>query len=518
MSSPVPSSISRSQRIVKNTAFLYLRMLIVMLINIFSVRFVLKGLGVVDYGVFNVVAGLVTMFSSLSSIISSATQRFYSYSIGERNEEKISDIFTASFNIYAVLGLLVLIVGEVIGVWFINNKMDIPIERLTAANWVFQFAIIEFVIGLLMSPFMAHVFAYERMNVFSVISVSECILKFVLALSLLYLFFDHLVFYGIGLLCVRVAVFVAYYYSSHHDAAEDFGYKRKVEVSLYKQMLSFSGWTLLSSSAGIGISQLVTMITNVFFGPVVNAARAIAFQVNAALSSFSNNIIMAIKPPMIKSYAEKDFEKVDTFFNLSNKAVYYSMLLIILPLFLEMEIVLRIWLDVNDAQTILFCRLVLIYVLLLSLNNPIAIIVQANGNIKAYSTYVEIPTLLVFPATWILYAVGAPAEAAFYVMIVAVILSHIIRLICLKKLFSVFSYRHYLKNFVLPAILITVIAVIILSMFHHQFAGNVSRLFLIFMLSTITIFILCFAIGFAKEERKLLLSTISRIINKKTRV
>lgn len=514
MSNSTSNTTSRSQMIVKNTAFLYLRMLIVMLINIFSVRFVLKGLGVVDYGVFNVVAGLVTMFSSLSSIISSATQRFYSYSIGERDEGKISDIFTASFNIFAILGILILVVGEAVGVWFINSKMDIPIERLAAANCVFQFAIIEFVIGLLTSPFMAHVFAYERMNVFSVISVSECFLKFLLALSLLYLSFDHLIFYGIGLLCVRVAVFVAYYYSSHHCAVGDFSYKRKVEISLYKKMLSFSGWTLLSSSAGIGISQLVTMITNVFFGPVVNASRAIAFQVNGALSSFSNNIIMAIKPPMIKSYAEKDYEMVDTYFNFSNKAVYYSMLLIVLPLFLEMETVLKIWLDVEDAQTILFCRLILINVLLLSLNNPIAIIVQANGNIKAYSTYVEIPTLLVFPATWVLYAIGAPAQAAYYVMIVAVILSHVIRLVCLKALFSVFSYKHYLKSFVLPAMLITVITVIILYLIHNQIARSGARLFIVCFVCAIIIFILCFEIGFAKEERNILLTTISRIIKK----
>ena len=202
---------SNSRRIAKNTTFLYMRMLVVMLINIFSVRYVLKGLGVVDYGVFNVVAGLVTMFSSLSSIISSATLRFHSYAIGEGKEEKVSDVFTASLNIYAILAIVILIIGEAIGIWFINTQADIPIERMTAANWVFQFTMFTFVFGLLTAPFTSLIFAYERMSVFSVISVTECVLKFLLAYSLIFLSGDHLVFYGIGLLLIQSCVFLAYF-------------------------------------------------------------------------------------------------------------------------------------------------------------------------------------------------------------------------------------------------------------------------------------------------------------------
>ena len=171
-------TVSNSKRIAKNTAFLYMRMLFVMLINIFSVRYVLKGLGVVDYGVFNVVAGLVTMFSSLGSIISSASLRFHSYAIGEGKEEKVSDVFTASFNIYALLALIILIIGEIVGLWFINTQADIPLERMSSANWVFQFTMITFVVSLLTAPFSSLIFAYERMSVFSVISVSECFLKY----------------------------------------------------------------------------------------------------------------------------------------------------------------------------------------------------------------------------------------------------------------------------------------------------------------------------------------------------
>ena len=498
---------SNGKRIAKNTTFLYMRMLVVMLINIFSVRYVLQGLGVVDYGVFNVVAGMVTMFSSLSSIISSATLRFHSFVIGEGKEEKVSDVFSASFNIYTLLALSILVVGELIGVWFINTQADIPADRLIAANWVFQFTMITFVVGLLISPFSSLIFAYERMSVFSVISVSECVLKFLLAYSLKYLLSDHLLLYGFGLLIIQCGCFAAYFFSSKHGGGR-YHYTRHVEKSLYKQMLSFSGWALFSSSAGIGISQLVTMITNVFFGPVVNAARAIAFQVCSAVNSFTSNIIMALKPPMIKKYAEGDFSTVNRFFKLSNKAVLYSLLIIILPLYFEMEIVLKIWLDVNDAMTVLFCRLILIYTLILSLNNPISIIAQATGNIRAYSTYVEIPTLLCFPVTWILFSIGMPPEIAFYIMIIAIIVSHVIRLICLKKLFPLFSYKDYILELITPALCIIAMACFAMLFVNSIVETCLFRLIISFMVNALLLSCFCLTFGFSSTEKNVLLSLI----------
>lgn len=498
---------SNSRQIAKNTAFLYLRMLFVMLINIFSVRYILKGLGVVDYGIFNVVAGLVTMFTSLSSILSSATLRFHSYVIGEGKEEKVSDVFSASLNTYSVLSLLILVVGEALGVWFINTQADIPVERLMAANWVFQFTIVTFVIGLITSPFSSLIFAYERMSVFSIISVLECVLKFILAYSLLYLVGDHLILYGFGLLIIQLCHFITYYIISKKSGGE-YHYKKDVEKSLYKKMLSFSGWTLFSSSAGSGISQLVTMITNVYFGPVVNAARAIAFQVNTAMNSFTNNIIVAVRPPMIKQYAEGDYKRVYSFFNLSNKAVYYSLLLLLLPLFFEMEYVLRIWLSVEDQQTVMFCRLILCYALVLALNNPISIIVQATGNIRAYSTYVEIPTLLCFPITWILFSSGAPAESAFYVMITAIVVSHIIRLICLKKLFNEFSYKDYLVVFLFPALLITLAVSIVLFKVTIWMDLGLIRLVVSVIICIVLVCSLCVLFGLTKKEKEYVLSLL----------
>ena len=482
-----------------------------MLINIFSVRYVLKGLGVVDYGVFNVVAGLVTMFSSLSSVISSATTRFHSYAIGEGNEEIVSDVFTVSVNIYAILSLAVWLIGEAIGLWFINTQADIPAERMAVANWLFQLTLATFVVGLMTSPFSSLVFAYERMHIFSIVSVVECVLKFLLAYSLLWLSGDHLLIYGVGLLLVSILSLSAYIVTSRGGGCI-YRYKKTPEKCLYKKMLSFSGWTLFSSSAGIGISQLVTMITNVYFGPIVNAARGISFQMSSAFNSFTNNIIMALRPPMIKQYAEGEYERVNKYFNLSNKAIYFSLLLILLPIFFEMDIVLKLWLDIEDFQTTMFCRLILIYVLILSLNNPISIIIQATGNIRAYSTYVEIPTLLCFPITWLLYALGLPAECAYYVMIVAIIVSHLIRLICLKRLFSSFSYKQYTFQFLFPAILLTIIVSLVLVAIAVFVDKGIIRLIITLLANFLLLTVLCYLIGMTNQERQLVHSYIKRKI------
>lgn len=496
-----------SQRIAKNTTFLYLRMLIVMIINIFSVRYVLRGLGVIDYGVFHVVAGLVTMFHSISSVISTATLRFHSYAIGKKDENEVSNVFTASVNIFILLSLVILILGEVIGIWFINFQADIPDNRMSAANWLFQFTMLTFVVSLMTVPFSSLIFAFERMSVFSVISIAECILKFLLAYFLLFFSGDHLLLYGFGLLFIQFCHFFAYFIASRFGKYK-YHYKHKVGAYLYKKMLSFSGWTLFSSSASIGISQLITMITNVFFGPIVNAARSIAFQVNSAMNSFTGNIIMAIRPPMIKQYAEGDYEKVNRYFYFSNKAVFYSLLLVLLPLFFEMETVLKIWLDVDDQQTVLFCRLILIYCLILSLNNPIAIIIQATGNIRSYSTFVEIPTLLCFPLTWLLYAKGFSAEYAFYVMIVTVTISHIIRLVCLKHQFGLFTYKKYLISFIIPALCILAFSAIGLYFITILLEVSVLRLFISFITGIVLIGVLGWILGLNKYEKEVLLSLL----------
>ena len=267
---------------------------------------------------------------------------------------------------------------------------------------------------------------------------------------------------------------------------------------------------MFSSLAGTGINQINTILVNIFFGPVANAARAIALQVNSAMNSFTASFLTAIKPPMIKSYAEGNYVYLDKIFYLSNKFVYYCLIMICMPLIFEMDTVLMLWLKSTDSQTILFARLVLIYALIMSLNNPISIIIQATGKIKSYSVWVEIPTLLSVPATYMFFKLGYPAYSTFVVIIVAAIIAHIIRLICLKKNYNSFDFIVYMKNFILPAIFITFIVVLLGYLFHISILNSLVRLGVIVFISVLFTLLFVFLLGLSADERRMLKALITR--------
>ena len=492
-------------RIAKNTFLLYIRMAIVMIVNLYTVRIVFNALGETDYGVYNVVAGVVTMLQSFSTVLSTSTQRFYSVSIGAKQIEKLKKIFSCSINIYILFSIVVLLLAETVGLWFINAKLQIPPERMVAANWIYQFSIFSFIATLLQAPYYSAVIAHEDMNIFAVISLGEVFLKLGAAIVMTYIVFDRLVFYGLYLLIVPTLALLAYALIGR-KRYQECHYIRVREKGLYKQILSFSGWHLFSSLASVSMNQINTILVNIFFGPIANAARAIALQISSALTSFSGSFIMAIRPPMMKAYAEGNYHFLNKLFNLSNKIIYYLMLIIVLPLMFEMDIVLKLWLNTTDAQTILFSRLILVYGLILVLNNPISIIVQAIGKVKEYFLPVEVFTILCPVATYVLFKMGFPAEATFYTMIVAIVLSHIVRLICLKKMYSGFSIKEYLLHFVLPAFLITLVIVSVLLCCKFMFDIKTIPTIIISIIGTSLV---AYFLGFTKEDKERIIGLVN---------
>lgn len=496
-------SSSKTKRIAKNTTLLYIRMMFVMIINLYSVRIVLNALGVEDYGIFNVIAGVIIMFNSISNVLSTATQRFYSYSIGENKLERLRNIFSVSLLIYVFLSIIVIILGETVGLWFINTQLIIPEERMNAANWIYQFSIFSFVFSIIKIPFSSATIAHEDMGIFAVISTAESVLKLTAALVIYIIPIDRLVLYGASLLLISILVTISYISIAHYKYAECH-YQRPTEKFLFKDLLSFSGWSLFGSIAGVGMSHVNTILINVFFGPLVNAARAISIQFNMAMSSFTGSFIMAIRAPMIKSYAEESYDYLNNIFNLSNKFIYYCLLIISLPIFFEMDKVLFLWLKITDSQTVLFSRLMIVYILIMSLSNPIAIIIQATGHVKEYHISVEIFTLLCAPATYILFKLGYPAYSTYIVMIVAAVTSHIVRLICLKKYFKKFSYSEYIMSFLFPAFLITLVTSFIVFYIHSNITNTLMRIPIVFLstVSLVSVFVLLF--GLSKREISLL--------------
>lgn len=488
-------------------------MVIVMAINLYTVRIVLNSLGVENYGIFNVIAGVVTLLNSVSATLSSATQRFYSFSLGKKETEKISAVFSVSISIYTVIAIIVLILGETIGLWFVNSKLVIPYDRMLAANWIFQFALLSFVFSLFQCPFSASVIAHEKMGIFAGINLTECFLRFFAALCIAYAPFDQLVYYGATQMLIPLISLLLYLIIVKKQIS-NIKFSLVKEKQLYKQLLSFSGWNLFASLAGVGMNQVINILINVFFGPVANAARAISMQINSAINSFSSCFIMALNPPMIKSYAKGDYSYLNRLFSVSNKLIFYCLLVIVVPLYIDMNEVILFWLKTDDALTISYCKLILVFMMIIVMNNPISIIMQATGKVKQYFVPVETATLLCPVLCWIFFKLGYDSVYAFYSMIGSAAIAHIVRLICLKKYYPIVSIKEYFTGFIVPALLIAAVTYFVDSNLINYFDIFIVRILFLIVTSLILVALLVYMIGLEKIERMMLNNMVKKYSQK----
>lgn len=479
-------------------------MMIVMVINLYTVRVVLNALGSDDYAIFQVVAGIVISFQSFSSVIGTATLRFYSYSIGEKDLDKLSEIFSTSVNIYCVTALFLLIVGESLGVWFVNTHLNIPEDRMVAANCIYQFALFALIITITNSPFSSMTIAHEDMGFFAIVSLSESFLKLMAIVAISFSHRDRLILYGLSLMIIPILSFCAYFFKSK----KQYHYVKYGKVSnkkIYSEILSFSGWHLFSVGASVGVNQVNTILVNMFFPLVVNTARGIALNVMSAFNSLCSSFMTAVKPPLIKAYAEKNYNYLNKLFNFANKFVFYLAMLIAIPMFFEMKNILKIWLGEVSPEMILFSRLIIIYSLILIMNNPISIVIQATGKIKQYFLPVELVTLTCPILTYFLFKAGYPAQATFYAMIATIAIAHIVRIICLKRCYKEFKVKEYFIKFILPAFLITLLCSGVLYLIKVYVIQN---LFFFALFSIIFIGFTIFLLGLNKEEKDYVLQMI----------
>jgi len=494
---------SNTKRIANNTTLLYLRMLVVMGLNLYSVRLLLNAIGIEDYGIYDVIAGVITMLSSISSVLQTATMRFYSYALGTKDTLRLQNIFSTSIYIYVLFSVIVLILGETIGLWFVNTQLVIPYDRVDAANWIYQFSIFSFIAVIMQIPYSSAVIAHEDMVVFAKISIAESLLKFIAILLISFVTFDKLIIYGVAIFLITTLVLISYIWIGYVNYSEC-RYKKPTEKKIFKELLSFSGWSLFGSIAGVGMSQINTILVNIFFGPLINASRAIARQIDMAISSFTASFLMAIKPSMIKSYAEGSYLYLNKIFNISNKLIYYCLLMVCIPLMFEMGDILLFWLKTDDINTVLFSRLILVYTIIMALNNPISIIIQATGHVKEYHVRVEIFTLLTVPVTFLLFKLGYSAYITYLVMIIASISAHIVRLICLKKYFISFSFTEYMQSFLLRAFVVTIFSSFIVYLIHYSISNTFLRISLVIFTSVTSVTLFVFFIGLSKSEKKVI--------------
>ena len=504
----------KSSTIAKNTIFLYARMFVTMCVGLLTSRAILNALGIEDYGIYNVVGGVVTMFSFFTGSLSTAISRFLTFSLGKEEKDKLNEIFSTSMTIQISISIVVFIVIEFIGVWFLNSSMNVPKERLDAANWVIHCSVIVFILHLLIVPYNAAIIAHERMNAYAYISVFESILKLGVAYSLFISPFDKLKVYALMFVGVALIVFLLYYIYCRRLLPEC-KYHFSKNRPLIKEMAGFAGWNMIGNGAYILNTQGINILTNIYFGVTANAARGIAEQVRGIMMQFVNSFITAINPQITKSYAAGDLKYLFELICRGSKLSFYLMLFFLVPLMFEIEFVLKLWLTKYPPLAPLFLRLLIIDQMIDFLGNTTARTVWATGEVRQYYITTSTATLLVFPLTWLLYSIGFTAEWSYIVFIVMYIVLIPIRLHIVKKLTG-FNPKVFYKRVIVPVLCVTIVAFIIPTVVFFNLGTGILCHLIVVMTSLISVLMAILFVGLDNEEKIFLLNILKRrIIPKK---
>lgn len=503
----------QGKKIAKNTLLLYIRTFFVLLINLYCSRVILDVLGIDDYGIYTVVGGVVTMFSILSASLSTAISRYITYALGKEDTRFLQKIFSTSVNIQIIISLLISLLIETGGVWFLNEKMNIPSERLYAANWVLQCSILTFATNLISVPYNAMIIAHERMNAYAYISILEAVLKLSATISLRYLEIDRLIVYALFILIITIIIRIIYgrYCKIKFKECR---YSISYDKKLFKEMLKFATWNFIGSSSGILKDHGVNILINIFSGTSVNAARGISMQVNAALSAFNNNFITAINPQITKSFAAKDYIYTNTLVFKGARFSFYLLLLLTLPLLMETDTILLLWLKTVPEHTVNFVRLILIYLLIESLSYTLITLMLATGNIRNYQIIVGGFQLLNFPLSYILLRNGFSAESTIIIAIIIAIVCLFLRLVMLNKMvgLSIISYiRKVICNVTIVGLLSFIFGIII----HYTINNQFLRLIITIIMCTCTTSIIILLCGCSKTERHFIIERIKRLMFKR---
>lgn len=501
-----------NKRIAKNTLLLYVRMLFMMAVSLYTSRVVLQTLGVEDFGIYNVVGGVVAMFSVISGSLSAAISRFITYELGKGDRDKLIRIFSSSVTIQMGLGLVILILAEAIGVWFLNYKMTIPVSRIYAANWVFQLSILTFIINLISVPYNAAIIAHEKMSAFAYISILEVVAKLLIVYMLLWSPFDKLIFYAILMALVALIIrFVYGYYCKRHF--EECTYYFIFDRELLKKMFGFAGWNFIGASSAVLRDQGGNIVINLFCGPTVNAARGIAYQVNNAISGFVNNFMTALNPQITKSYAAGDKKYMMTLINQGARLSFYILLLLSLPVVINVHYILMLWLKTVPEHTTLFVQLVLIFAMSESISNPLVTAMLATGNIRNYQIVVGGLQILNLPISYILLRNGFIPET---VLIVAVCISQCClaaRLYILRGIIGL-SVREFLCEVYLNVLAVTALSAVIPCISSYYLSETFLNFIIICVVSVICTLTVIYFVGCNRKERQFILSKITAIKDK----
>lgn len=507
----MPNQAENNKRIAKNTLMLYIRMLITMVLGLFTSRVVLQSLGVEDYGIYNIVGGFVSLFSLLSGSLSAAISRFLTFELGKGNIENLRKVFSSAVTIQIGLSLIIVILAETVGLWFLNSKLVIPEERMFAAHCVYQLSILTFVIGLISVPYNAAIIAHERMYAFAYMSILDVTGKLLIAYSLYYATTDRLILFAIlgAILSLLNRLIYGIYCKKNF---EECTYRFFFEPTLLKQMFGFAGWNFFGAGSYLLMNQGVNLLLNMYFGVVVNAARGIAVQVDSAVTAFVGNFTTALNPQITKSYAS---DNRDYMYNLMFRGAKFSFFLLLIfavPIICETDFILYIWLKTPPLYAINFVRLAIVVSMIHVLSNTMITAMLATGNIKKYQIIVGGLGMLVLPIVWGAFMIGLPPEMAYITVIIIFILQLLCRLFLLRSMIDM-PIGRYIKE------VLCRVAVVALTSFTISFAvcnimsQSFIRLFIVALTSFVVTTSLILLVGLDDNERSVILKTIKQRIS-----
>ena len=500
---------ANNKRIAQNTLLLYIRMFITMAVGLYTSRVVLRVLGVSDYGIYNVVGGVITMISFLNSAMVAASQRYLSYELGTGVKERLSKVFSTSVLIHLAICIIAVIVGETIGLWFVNEKMNIPYDRLNAANWVYQASILTFVINVMSVPYNSAIVAHERMSAFAYISIVEAVLKLLIVYILIIIPYDKLIIYSILMVCVGTIIrmcYTIYCRKNFFECKFKIVYDRKI----FMEMFSFAGWSILGNMGFTFKDQISNIILNLFYGTTVNAARGIGMQVTAIVKTFATNFTMAMNPQIIKQYAEGNIDASRKLVYAGSRYSFYLLCFVSIPIIINVDYILKLWLGDVPKFTNYFCCYSLLVSLLFTLSGCVTTAIQATGKVKLFQIGLNIILLSELPFAWILMELDYPPYAVMYPSVLTYTIAVFFRFFLIRKYVMGYKLKDYIIEVICPCVIVFVSSFLVSSTINF----HIGSCFLNFLFSSVAslFIVLSFVLvfGIKQKERIALLKTVKK--------
>ena len=502
-----------NRRIAKNTLFLYIRMGVVLIISLYTTRVILRVLGVEDYGIYNVVAGFVSMFNVLNTTLSNGINRYYNYELGREGGD-VTNVYNAAVRIQLLTAAILFVLIECIGIWYVNNVMVIPPERITVANWLFQFSVLSMLLIVLQAPYNAAVLAYEKMDYFALVSIVDAVLKLAICFLISFCGEDKLLTYGALMLVISITNFSMYFIYTRvkFNALK---LRLHVDKSLFKSMLSFSGWSLLNPIAYTARGQGCNMVLNYFFGPIINAAHGVANQIAHAVDQMSGNFSVSFRPQLIQSYSSGDLVRTKRLMYSMSKISFLLHALFTIPIVLEINNLLILWLgkDSIPEYAAPFVCWILVIKCINSLNPPITNVMSATGNIRKINFFTAVIMVSIIPITIVMMRSGMKPTAMYIGILVLTIINQYVCLLILCDNFSEVTMKDYLKEIVLPCMAVSATSLLLPLLSCLLIPASLLRLLITCFLSFVSV-LASMSFFFDKAEKRLVKNMMNNILTR----